>query len=153
MVAAMPELKHFTEHEFGKWWAFMRPELLSAIDEFREMWDRPVVIRFPWDGPDVAGRLGRPGDGGSDHNVSLHGEVRAIDCFPLGMATRQDMERAVGIAERCGINAIGIYPHWKPSPGMHLGQRPGTKAVAHWGGIRADGEQEIVPMVVALEQV
>lgn len=151
----MPELKHFDRWEFGKWWGDMRPELLRAVDEFRDSWGMPFIIRFRWDGPDVAGRLGRHQgpDGTSDHNIDRHGEVRAIDCFPLGMDTRQDMERAVALAERCGINAIGVYPHWKPSPGLHLGQRPESSRTAHWGGIRDDGEQEIVPMIVALEQV
>jgi hypothetical protein len=68
------------------------------------------------------------------------------------MLDRQDMERAIALAERVGFNAIGVYPMWKPSPGLHLGQRPDTHRVAHWGGVRDDGEQAIVPLVVALEQ-
>lgn len=154
----MAKLDHFTEWEFGKWWGQMRPEILRSLDHFREYWGPPVIIRFKWDGPHVAGRLGRTHgpDGTSDHNIDRWGEVRAVDCFPQGMNDRQAMERAISIAERVGFNALGIYPDARPSPMIHLGQRPDASRTAMWGALRSEQAGrtwDYVATVVALEQI
>ena len=151
-------MRHFTPWEFGDWYSLIRPDLLDALDEFRDQWGQPVVIRYRWDGPDVAGRLGRHQgpDSTSDHNVDRWGEVRGIDCFPQGMRNRANMERAIQLATDIGVTAIGVYPDWSPSPGLHLGMRPDRRkgSPATWGGIRLadDKPQQITSMVVALER-
>ncbi len=154
-----PHLYYFDRHEFGDWAFYMAPRLLVLADSFRHQWGAPITVRFKWDDNNVAGRLGRHlGESAkSDHNVDRWEEVRGMDCFPSGITTRQDAQRAIDLARSIGFTGIGFYPHWQPSPGLHLGVRtdrkPGSPAM--WGAIRPDRDapQRYVSMCLALEQM
>lgn len=112
-------MKYFKPYEFGKWWLSMSPDLLQKLDAFREEWGAPVRISPH---PDALGRhLGV--EHLSQHNIDRWGEVRAVDIFPKGMDTVEDMSRAYDIARRVGFTGIGIYTDTKPSNMMHLDVR------------------------------
>lgn len=145
----LPHLQYFTREEFGDWLFYMSPRLLVMLDVFRHRWHAPVAIS------PVDGALGRhAGDSTTQHNVDVYGEVRAADLLPNGMDTREDMERAIRLAQSLGFTGIGIYPDWKPSPGLHLDVRhekkPGHPAI--WGAVKTREGQKYVSPVVALER-
>ena len=148
-----PHLEHFDQSEFvtvyldehGRqhsmdWWPLMSPRLLVMLDIFRHRWGAPVMIS-----PNriALGRyLGE--DNASEHNVDRWAAVLAADVFPAGMDTAEDMRLAVKTARSIGFTGIGVYPHWQPSPGLHLGVRPNLRMgePAYWGGIdNAEGKQ------------
>jgi len=76
--------------------------------------------------------------------------------MPHGMDTAEDRQRAVEIATTVGFIGIGVYPDWKPRPGLHLDMKrregrgfgnPGT-----WSAFRnpETGEQEYFDLAKAL---
>lgn len=138
------------EGEYTDWWALMSPRLLVLTDVFRFQWGASVTISPHHRA--LGRRLGVDGSE-SDHNVDRWGEVRGLDCFPEGMRTRADAERALEIARSIGFTSLGLYPDWHPSPGLHLGvrkaNRPGNPAT--WGAI--GHPQAYTSLVVALEQM
>lgn len=132
-------MDYFTDDEFRQWLDMMHAELLTKVDLFRHRWGAPVHIS------PVVGAIGR--DGGkstSGHNWEYWGEVMAVDVLPAGIETRADAERAVRIAHECGFRDIGFYPHWSPSPGLHLGTRPTNRMddPATWGGYRDENGKQ-----------
>lgn len=148
------QLKNFTGAEFGRWWPLMDFRLLSALDYFRELLGRPVMIS------PAGGSLGR--FGGSDkslHNVERYGVILAVDVMlPAGPDARLAYQLAVFARVFSGI---GIYPHWKPHLGLHLdvrhvsGLNPTPTATpyapATWGALRdASGKQVYVSVAEAL---
>lgn len=148
----LPELVYFKPSEFGDWHGVMSPRLLVLLDTFRHKWGASVKIS-PVDGA-LGRHMGKEAQ--SLHNVDVYGEVRAADIFPYGMDSKEDMERAIKLAKDLGFTGIGVYPAWRPSPGLHLDvrtdKRPGHPAM--WGAIRSgvSGTQEYVSMKLALEQ-
>ena len=119
-----PPLRYFTPAEFGEWWPLMSPDLLLKLDEFRARLGVPVMIS------PAPGALGRHlGSSLSQHNVDMWGEVRAADVMPLGA----DLQTAYRVAREVGFHGIGLYPDWKPHPGLHLDVRPGPLAL--WSGL------------------
>lgn len=133
------KLEYFSDTEFHGYFELISPRLLVLLDLFRFRWGGPVDIS---PAPGAVGRYVGP-DKGSDHNIDKWGEVRAVDVMPRGLATVYDMRRAVELARDCGFTAIGIYPHWRPSAGLHLGVREGRKMgePAMWGAVRKNGRQ------------
>lgn len=149
---AKPDMRHFTASEFGPYWPLMSPRLLTLLDEFRDRLGYPVLIS------PAPGGIGRPvigsdgsfneeeAESGTQHNWVKYGEIRAIDVFPQppGGATPEERRRWLKVAQEIGFTGIGIYPDWKPGPGMHLDVRedrqPGRPAL--WAGLRGpDGRQ------------
>lgn len=133
------KLYYFTKAEFERngrnWMRYMDKRLLVLLDTFRHQWERPVFIS-----PHELA-IGRPGwpNPNSDHFWSEpDGVVRAVDVIPTGMDSRLAAEYAIRIAEDVGFTSLGLYPHWRPSPGLHLGTRvsnwPGKPAT--WGATR-----------------
>lgn len=128
-----PHLYYFQPEEFREWYEKMDHRLMVLLDVFRHQWKDPVIISS------APGALGRTMGAGShsQHNVDKWGEVRAVDIFPRGLATKYDAERAFNIARNIGVTGIGIYPDWQPSVGMHLDvrrdKRPGNPAT--WGAV------------------
>jgi len=114
--SARVSLKYFSATEFGIWWPLLNPDLLLALDEFRERLGVPVVIS-PAEG--AIGRLS--GREGSQHLPRPM--VNAIDVMPVGVS----LERAYQVAREVGFTGIGLYPDWQPRPGIHLDMRPGRK--------------------------
>lgn len=144
-------LVHFRAAEFRRggvqWFLVMDPRLLVLLDTFRFMWGRPVAISQH---PAALGR--HLSDSRSDHNVDRDGTVYAADVHPIGMDTRERAEQAIELARSIGFTAIGVYPHWQPRPGLHLGtrrdRRPGKPA--EWGAVRRDDRQVFTSMDHAL---
>jgi hypothetical protein len=147
------KLHHFQQSEFQRdgrnWYELMDPYLLVLLDVFRHQWGSRVVIS----GHPQA--LGRDVDlkVTSDHNVNRHGRVMAADVLPSGMDTKKAASRALDLARRCGFTAIGIYPHWVPAPGLHLGVRH-ERAMADpalWGAVSIHGKQTYCALDQALD--
>lgn len=146
------ELHYFSESEFVRgernWFEDMHPRLLVLLDVFRHQWGSPVEISPH---PAAIGRIMDP-NRKSDHNFTRNGVVLAADIMPASMFTRADAQRALDIAHRCGFTAIGLYPHWQPHAGLHLGVRPGDPAnPAKWGALKIDSKQVYRSQQEALE--
>lgn len=145
------KLRYFKASEFGPYWPLMSIELISKVDEFRHALGYPVLIS------PAPGAIGRPIIGGDDvesgaeksyHNYMLHGEVMAIDLMPAppGGATATERARWVEVARQVGFRGIGLYPDWKPRPGIHVDVRKISALsggrVATWAGVRnSQGKQ------------
>jgi hypothetical protein len=139
---------YFDEDEFRGWASMMDPVLLVRLDAFRGLRGKPVRIS------PVEKAIGRKDDSDSQHNYNKWGMVRAVDVLPDGILTAEDLRVAYQQARDVGFTGIGVYPHWRPTPGLHLDVRrsnaPGHPAV--WGGIRPDRDQpqEYVSVEAAL---
>lgn len=132
-----PKLTHFKPAEFGPWWPLMSRDLLLKLDTFRERWGAPVQLS------PAEGGIGREDHSNSQHNALKWGEVRAVDIMPYGMDTPAMRQLAVRIAEEVGFTGIGIYPNWKPRPGLHVDVREPSSPghVAMWSGVIENGTQ------------
>lgn len=129
-------MQYFQPQEFQGWYDQLDPRLMRALDAFRELWGDPVNIS---PAPGAVGRsLGAQAT--SRHNIDRYGTVQAVDVFPKGMATRKEAERAAVCAEQAGFGGIGLYPHWRPAPGLHLDVRPNQ---SRWGGKRSSSGRQI----------
>lgn len=117
-------LNHFKSSEFRGWKMSIR--LLCFLDLFRERLGLPVHIS------PVKGAIGRDGNGTSQHFWENWDEVRAIDVLPEGL-TKENAKDYITLAQECGFKGVGIYPHWDPSPGMHLDVR--DDSFTTWAGI------------------
>lgn len=146
--------RYFAAREFGVWANRVHPALLFALDVLRDTLGAPVAIS------PAAGALGRRLGGSSSlHNVDVFGMVYAADVLlPLswGVAEGFDAARNVRL-----FSGIGVYPFWKPRPGLHVDVRhlsavnPTRGATplkpATWGAVRgAGGHQEYVSAAAAL---
>ena len=144
----------FSAREFGTWVNRIHPALLFAMDVLRDMLGSCLVIS------PAAGSLGRRlGGSKSLHNVDVFGMVYAADVLlPLAWRVGEGFEAARDLRLFSGI---GVYPFWKPRPGLHLdvrhlsamnptnGATPLTPAT--WGAVLgAGGRQEYVSAVAAL---
>ena len=135
------ELKYFKPHEFQGWFEFMDLDLLQELDDLRHAWGKPIRIS---PAPGATGR--RLGESMSYHNFDRWGCVKAVDVMPDGL------DCAVCAIEfdrlsRPAFKGIGLYPHWKPSPGFHLDVR---KQYARWGAIKIGKQQHYVSFEHAL---
>lgn len=137
-------LRHFKPREFRGWWDLMSPRLLVCIDRFREIWGARVDVS-PVDGA-LGRRLGP--DAMSGHNVDRWGVVEAVDLFPRGMDTPDDMARAYDCARRAGATGIGFYTDTKPSNMIHLDTRPDRSAKNPRLWSRVDGEYLAIEAVM-----
>lgn len=155
------ELNHFTPNEFGAYWPLMSVELLKKLDAFRDRLGYPVSIS------PAPGAIGRPIIGQTDaaaesgaessyHNYLMHGEIMALDVMPIppGGATPAERQRWVNIAREVGFTGIGLYPDWKPRPGMHLDVRPVSalragQAFASWSGVRDSSGNQVYTSIDA----
>ena len=119
-------LEYFTPAEFRGQWGLLSPDLLLNLDGFRARIRRPVIIS-PADGALM--RIRPKGDTGE----SQHYYGRAADVMiPGGLSGNE-----VAAAQDAGFTGIGLYPHWRPYPGLHLDVRNGQPA--RWGGINPTG--------------
>ena len=156
IVAGQPGYmpRFFAPREFGAWVNRIHPALLFALDVLRDTLNAPVVIS------PAAGSLGRRLGGSSSlHNVDVFGMVYAADVLlPLSWGVEEGFDAARNVRLFSGI---GVYPFWKPRPGLHLDVRhlsavnPSKGATplspATWGAVRgAGGRQEYVSAAAAL---
>lgn len=141
-------MKHFSPEEFHGQLDFVAADTLIALVEFRELWAAKVYIS---PAPGAVARWAG-GDNASQHNVDRWGETRAIDTMPEGIQTAADFERAIECAKRSGFTGIGVYPAWKPRPGLHLDTRHGVGRAAVWGEIRQHEEGKSTRVYVGIAQ-
>lgn len=66
--------------------------------------------------------------------TSQHFYGRAIDVM-IKILPYENVNKCLRLAatkaKEAGFTGIGVYPDWKPSPGLHLDTRPGK--LAQWG--------------------
>lgn len=132
-----PRLVYFDRAEFTvadeDWWPRMSPRLLVLLDVFRHALGEAVLIS-PAEGS--LGRRRGPSDS-SQHNVDRWGEVRAADVMIRNMRRADQARRAAELAQSRGFTGIGVYPHWRPHPGLHVDVRedrmPGDSST--WGAL------------------
>jgi hypothetical protein len=134
-----PKLKYFTPAEFGPLYTFINNDLLVKLDQFRELWGRPVVVS------PVDGGVGRHDDSKSQHNINLFGETRAIDVFPSGMNDIGERQRALRLAKQVGFTGIGLYTDTRPSNMLHVDVRQ-SPTLATWA--RVGGNYVAIERVV-----
>ena len=134
-------MKYFKPHEFREWYGYMNPSLLAKLDLFRELWEAPVTISPH---PDSLGRLLSP-TMLTRHNVNRYRTVDAVDVFPKGMDTKEDMERAFKCAKQAGFKGIGLYTDTNPSNMMHLDVRD-CDDLATW--VRVKGKYKGISEVI-----
>lgn len=147
----------FSRDEFGAWADTMHPALVFALDVLREKLGSPVVIS---PAPGALGR--RLGGSSSLHNVDVFGMVCAVDVLlPMAWGVGEGFDAARNLRLFSGI---GVYPFWKPRPGLHLDVRhlsavnPTKGATplrpATWGGVPgAGGRQEYISAAAALARL
>lgn len=155
-VAGVPGYvpRFFRLEEFGAWADRMHPALLLALDVLRDTLNAPVAIS------PAAGALGRRvGRSISLHNVDVFGMVYAADVLlPVSWGVEEGFDAARNVRLFSGV---GVYPFWKPRPGLHVDVRhlsavnPTKGATplrpATWGAVRgAGGRQEYVSAAAAL---
>ena len=157
------QLRHFSSSEFRQWWPLMNDDLVLKLDEWTDRFKKqvPGLIVIVSDRSGAIGRVIK-GDNeqgfGSWHNVTKHGQVRAIDVKPR--VVQGGVSRALNrnefligeqLAHQVGFTGIGIYPQWQV-PGYHLDNRdtatPGNATT--WGGLLDEnGKQFLVKRDVA----
>ena len=141
LMSSKPVLRYFKADEFGEWFDVMSPELLTRLDNFRDEWGYPVEVSS------AVGAIGRHDHSDSQHNVSKHGEVRAIDIFPKVplldgsgyryMQTAGERRRALEVAKKVGFRGIGLYTDTRQGNLLHVDVRQ-TQALATWSRIDGD---------------
>ena len=138
--------KYFKPEEFREWWNLMDQDLLRVLDRFREYWGSSVMIS------PASGSLGRrlAYSSQSFHNVTRYKMVKAADIMPSNMNTQADRKRALECALNAGARGIGIYPDWKPHPGVHLDVGIRVKTPATWSGFSVNGVQTYFPISKAI---
>lgn len=154
------DLNHFSRSEFTRggvdWFDQMSAALLRKADALREDHGQAIHIS-----PHPRA-LGRPGSGSTDHDPDRNGGiVCAMDVFPDGIETPDQMAEFVRKAEARGLTALGVYPHWQDGAGntragVHLGWRPDRVGnPARWGMVRKEplGPQHVVGIDQAIERV
>lgn len=136
-----PSLKHFKPAEFRIWAARMHPVFLLALDNIRDVSEIPIMIS------PAAGALGRTeGSKTSQHYIKGPKTILKVsDVMPYKVTesgskqavTLEEMMLLIDIAKELGMTGIGIYPRWKPYPGLHLDMRePKTEGhIATWAGL------------------
>lgn len=98
----------------------MDNDTLLALDRFRELWGRKVIVSK------ADGALGRADDSHSQHNILEVGLVKAVDFFPEGL-NASNFARAEKLAEQAGFTGIGLYTDTS-APMMHGDTREGNPA-------------------------
>ena len=121
---------YFSEAEFRGQLYLVNPKLVICLDLFRASWGAPVDISPH---PGAIGRVS-----GTWHDYEKHGSIHAVDVMPRGMNSEKEARRALKAAINSGFTGIGIYPHWRPAPGLHVDVRTDRVYMkpALWGGIR-----------------
>lgn len=138
LIMKKPKLKYFSASEFGLWWPLMSSDLLKKLDLYREKWGDVVEVSKH---KDALGRTGVGGEDKSQHNVTLWGEVRAVDVFPKKngqyITSLAERQRAYQIAREVGFTGIGIYTDTKLGNMLHLDVREGRTAQnpAQWSRV------------------
>lgn len=119
---------------YGEW--VPAAALVRNIEAFAKAIRAAGGIAYLSPAPGALGRHLGPGDT-STHNVDEYGELLAADVMVSGVP----LVEAYRIARDLRLfNGLGVYPHWRPSPGLHLDMRPTRTAgnPALWGRIGAE---------------
>jgi len=113
--------------------------LVKQLDELRDFIGYPIYILY--------------GSQGKHSKKSYHytDPCKAVDCYCKDLSLL-DFYFA---AERFNFGGIGIYPYWKPYPGLHLDIRGADQeffAGARWGRIRIKKGKIEIKKYVALDR-
>jgi len=135
------KLRYFIEEEFRGWYEQINPILLKLLDIYRMHLHKRIIIS------PAEGAIGRNDNSESQHNINKWGKVNAIDIMPVnengvGLSIPQ-LKQAFILARSLGFTGIGVYPDWKPYPGLHLDVRE-DKVIgkpAAWAGINKNNKQ------------
>lgn len=156
-------MRYFNPSEFQGWHEHLSNDLKTALDTFRDLRGKPVLIS------PARGAVGRrmPQDRASMHNFNRWGKVHAVDVFPVGTTTADDRLTDVIHALRAGFTGIGVYPEWRNGRGrkggLHLDVRHAVQAShgyqlgrdfhadpALWSGFPAGNTQTYGPIDAAM---
>jgi len=136
------KLYHFEHAEFIRagrdWWLDMDQGLLVKLDVLRKLWGKPIHLSK---NGKAIGRLGGRGDL-SQHNLNKWGAVRAVDCYPDGLETEDDVRRFLSLARHVGFTGYGAYHGIPRGIMVHLDVRHDRQPddPATWGGLVAPDE-------------
>lgn len=137
-------MTYFAKSEFQGHYRRLHPSLPPMLDKLREKCGHPILIS------QAEGAVGRT-TGKGYHNYVLHGSVMAVDLMPY----KEDVNGVpqplkawelglfLDAAEGLGFGGIGIYPKWRPYPGVHLDIGPANR---RWSGLGGDSSQEYVSL-------
>lgn len=116
----------------GRWKGKVSTELLQRVTLFEQLSGCKMTPSK------ASGAIGR-NKGKTRHNAKRYGEVRAIDFMPENCKFKP--REWVKWAKQSGFKGIGIYPNWKPRPGIHLDVRK-TFRIATWADMKEYGEKK-----------
>jgi len=150
------KLYHFEHGEFIRggrdWWLDMDQGLLVKLDILRRMWGLPIHVSK--NGQAVGRLAGKTVE--SQHNLSKWGAVRAVDLFPDGLETEDDVRRFLSLVRLIGFTGYGVYAGIPHGIMVHLDVRHDRHPddPAQWGGLVAPDEAgDWRTRYVALEDV
>ncbi len=126
------KIRYFTPAEFGgnENLKHIDPRIIHALDDMRHRLGKPIRIS------PAPGALFRLTGSKNSRHYAVGRLSDAIDIFPES-SLREAYNAAVEVS---AIGGIGVYPDWKPRPGMHIDGRPRKGGrVANWMGRNQPG--------------
>lgn len=148
-AANKPSLEFFSPLEFNIWYPAMDNKLLLGLDELRRRWGHPIMISS------ALGALGRKEGNEKSWHFPRNGIVHAADIMPTkdgkGLTPKELTQFYNLVRSMNWFSGVGVYPDWKPYPGLHLDTRTDRMAdnPAKWAGVQTASGQKYV----AIEQV
>lgn len=113
----------FPEINYGQWSAQVDRYLKVKMNAYAERLTKAGYSVIPSPAPGAIGRL--YGSKTSQHYAGEGQLIRGIDVMlPAGPSLKE----AAQIAREVGFTGIGVYPNWKPFPGLHLDVRTGRSS-------------------------
>ena len=99
-------MKHFKESEFNHF-DKMHPDLLTKLDELRELYGEPIIITSDYRGPE------HPIEAAKPNGPGVHSFGVAVDIASVGGPTTLELVRAaIGVGfERIGISRKNNFIH------------------------------------------
>ena len=131
-------VRHFKPSEFihpidGDMLQWLSPSIVYGLDDVREVLGGRIRIS------PASGSMARfDGNPNSQHFTSNDRQCRAIDVMPIDNTIVELYEAAKRVP---AIKGIGLYPDWKPRPGVHLDTRE-TTSLASWMGYKGDDNKQ-----------
>lgn len=115
---------------------FIHPDIIKAADEFRRRLGVPVMIS------PAAGAMARFSGSKTSQHYAVGRRSTALDVMPAAGTSLRAAYRAAESVRLIG--GIGVYPDWRPRPGLHLDTRPRKPdgSVASWMGVRTPAGQQ-----------
>lgn len=152
---SFPKLRYFTESEFRDWAAVMDYSFLFKLDDLRAKSGFKMLISPH---PKALGRT--TGSRTSQHFWDdTKDSLKVADIIPYVVTpdrqhrglTVVEMKGLVATATNLGFTGIGVYPMWKPFPGLHLDLREPRhpRYVAKWSRVMVGGKKGYMSITAA----